>query len=335
MSLQQLLAQTIKANGPLPLSTYMALCLTHPQYGYYTTRNPIGAPKESGGDFITAPEISQMFGELIGLWAVHEWQARGAPAPFSLVEFGPGNGTLLADALRAAKLRPAFTEAISLHLCETSHALRARQLEKLASYKPNYFDDVAQLPPQPAFIIANEFFDALPINQYRLTDDGWQQRTVTLNADALVFGEGPDTPPPVIAATNSHAWVEYSAASVGIMQGLCAHIKRHGGALLIIDYGYLGPKAGDTLQAVRRHQYTSPLDHPGECDLTAHVDFGTLAREAHAAGCHAEYMTQGEFLGMIGITARAEQLGDNDGLVRLTAPDQMGELFKVLIVNAP
>lgn len=330
MTLQNLLTATINQSGPLPLSAYMALCLTHPEFGYYTTRDPIGA----GGDFVTAPEVSQMFGELIGLWAVHEWQARQAPNPFTLVEFGPGHGTLMADAVRAASLRPAFIEAMQLYLCEASPHLRQKQLQKLGPVTPDYFEDVGQLPAQPTFIIANEFFDALPIDQYRLTDDGWQQRAITMDGEDLVYTELPATPPAVVEQTASRDWIEHSAASALVMQDICAHIKKHTGAALIIDYGYLGPLPGDTLQAVQQHQYVSALQQPGECDLTAHVDFGTLARIAHAAGCHAEYMTQGQFLTMLGIGARAEQLGDAQGMARLVNDDQMGELFKVLIVSA-
>lgn len=335
MSLQNLLTETIKASGPLPLSAYMALCLTHPDYGYYTTHNPIGAE----GDFITAPEISQMFGELIGLWAVHEWQARGASKPFSLVEFGPGRGTLTADALHAAQLRPGFLQAMQLYMCEASPRLQAEQRVKLAPHQPHYITSVSELPAQPTFIIANEFFDALPIDQYRLTDTGWVMRTIALDEnEQLTFSETSTTPPAIIAATNSRDWVEHSAASNTIMADLCSHLQQYKGAALIIDYGHLGPEgaplAGDTLQAVRRHQYVDPLTTPGEADLTAHVDFGALAHIAHNHGCRVGYMTQGEFLTMLGIAERAAQLNDQAALARLTAPDQMGTLFKVLLVRA-
>ena len=334
MTLHNLLTATISQSGPLPLSTYMALCLTHPEFGYYTSptrgRDPIGA----GGDFITAPEISQMFGELIGLWAVHEWQSRGAANPFSIVEFGPGHGTLMADALRAASLRPAFIQAMQLFLIEASPKLRTQQMQKLGPLTPDYISDMTALPAQPAFIIANEFFDAMPIDQYRLTDDGWQQRAVDFDGEALVWAELPATPPALVEATRSREWIEHSAVASLVMQDICTHIKDNTGAALLIDYGYLGPQPGDTLQAVQRHAYVDVLAQPGDCDLTAHVDFGTLARIAHAAGCHAEYMTQGEFLNMLGIGARAEQLGDAEGLARLTETGQMGDLFKVLVVSA-
>lgn len=313
----------------------MELCLTHPQHGYYVTRDPLGA----SGDFTTAPEISQMFGELIGLWMVQQWQKQGSPAPFTLLEIGPGRGTLMADLLRAAgKIMPAFIAAARLHLCEASPVLRAAQAAKLGAYHPAWIDDISSLPAQPLLVVANEFFDALPIAQVRFTGTGWVQRAVTLDAGALAFTEIPtDDIPDDIAATNIDGWLEVSPASRSVMQFLSAHIAQHGGAGLFVDYGYLtlqNVKNCDTLQALQHHQPVNPLADPGHADLTAHVDFSILGWIAQAAKLKVWMGTQGDFLRALGITARAEKLNQPAELARLTAPDQMGDLFKVLIVSA-
>lgn len=325
----------------MPLPDYMALCLTHPDYGYYTNANPFG----TSGDFITAPEISQMFGELLGLLLVDTWEKQGAPKAFSLLELGPGRGTLMADALRAARLRPAFLAALNLYFLEASPKLQQAQQQAVTPIKAHFISTLGTLPTalpaQPIYFIANEFFDALPVSQYRLTARGWVQRAVSVTESALAFTELPATPPNyIVAASNSTPvtdWLEYSAATASIMQALCLHLSRHGGAGVIIDYGYAAPNqlalAGDSLQAVRRHQFADSLSQPGEVDLTTHVNFGLLQQVAQQCGCRTHFSTQGDFLHELGIDARAAQLGDSAGLMRLTDPEHMGSLFKVLQVN--
>ncbi len=341
------LAALIAAEGPLSVGRYMALCLGHPRHGYYMTRDPLGAR----GDFITAPEISQMFGELIGLWAVATWQQMGAPSEFQLVELGPGRGTLMADALRAAHLVPAFGAAARLHLVEMSPVLRARQGETLAGHDPAWHDTLDAVPPGPALVIANEFFDALPIDQFVRAADGWHERQVGLDAHGrLVFGLDPH-PLPGVAALAAHLPPAAPGAILEqldnrALHSLGARIAAQGGAALVIDYGHAASGFGDTLQAMKDHRFVDPLDTPGAADLTAHVDFAALARSARAAGARAfGPLTQGEFLSRLGLSARAarlQQAADADqraaidaAAARLagTGEGQMGALFKVLALG--
>jgi len=342
----------IRAEGPLPVSRYMALCLGHPRHGYYMTRDPLGA----AGDFTTAPEISQMFGELIGLWAVATWQQMGAPGPFRLIELGPGRGSLMADALRAAQIMPSFGAAAQVHLVEISPVLRELQQARLAGSAPvSWHDRLAAVPPGPSLVIANEFFDALPIDQYVRTADGWHERRVGLDAEGrLAFGLDP-RPSPVAAAfaPPQPAPEEVPAGAVlerldsGPALGLSRRLAAHGGAALIIDYGHAGG-FGDTLQALTRHAFADPLEAPGEADLTAHVDFAALARIARAQGLGAYGpLAQGGFLARLGLAQRAERLmrasdpatqeAIAQAVMRLagTEKGQMGELFKVLALAAP
>ncbi|MFS8035395.1 class I SAM-dependent methyltransferase [Xanthobacter sp. AM11] len=337
----------IAAEGPLPVSRYMALCLGHPRHGYYITRDPLGAT----GDFTTAPEISQMFGELIGLWAVAMWQQMGAPAPFRLVELGPGRGTLMADALRAARLVPPFAAAASLHLVETSPALRTAQARTLAGLAPApaWHDRVEDVPDGPAIVLANEFFDALPVDQFVFALGAWHERRVGLEADGrLVFGLDP---------APSHAAAAFAAGLPGPAEGavlehmesgparaLATRLAAQGGVALVVDYGHAGG-FGDTLQALARHAFADPLAAPGEADITAHVDFSALATLARAAGLKAfGPLGQGDFLTRLGLPQRAERLKRDAGaaaraavdaaVARLAgaAEDQMGRLFKVLVL---
>lgn len=340
----------IAVDGPISVGRYMALCLGHPRHGYYMTRDPLGAR----GDFITAPEISQIFGELIGLWAVATWQQMGAPAAFRLVELGPGRGTLMADALRAARLVPAFGAAASVDLVETSPVLRARQADTLASLAtPSWHDRLESVPGGPAIVIANEFFDALPINQFVRGREGWHERRVGLDAAGeLVFGLDP-SPLPAVAALAAH----YPPARVGDVlerleggaaQALGTRLATQGGAALVIDYGHGAHGYGDTLQAMKAHGFVPPLEAPSEADLTAHVDFAALARAAKGAGARAfGTLTQGAFLERLGLGARAARLQqDQDAAGRAaiaaaaerlagTGPGQMGTLFKVLALADP
>ncbi|MGE3769601.1 MAG: class I SAM-dependent methyltransferase [Bdellovibrionales bacterium] len=336
--LQKILITKIVESGAIPLSEFMNLALLHPAHGYYMTRDPLG----QRGDFITAPEISQIFGEAIGLWAANEWLRLGRPGAFTLLELGPGRGTLMADALRAiTQVTPDFLRGMNLQLMEASPVLRSTQQGTLESYRPTYIDNLAHLPPQPLIVIANEFFDALPVDQYRFNGI-WQRRVVKQDGDKLAWSEEAvlNAPGP-IQALRPTAWTEYSEASVDIMQALAAHISRHAGALVAIDYGYKGPAAGDTVQALRQHGYTNPLEDVGDADITVHVDFGTLA--SAAAPLQTTLTTQGDFLRALGGDERLAALCANkddatqamlrSGYARLTASDQMGELFKVLLVT--
>lgn len=322
---------------------YMAECLLHPAHGYYTNRDPLGA----AGDFTTAPEISQMFGELIGLALAQAWLDQGAPAPFTLAELGPGRGTLMADALRATRGVPGFHAAMDLALVEASPLLRDRQQAALAGFAPRWADRVEDLPAAPLFLIANEFFDALPVRQVLRASAGWRERLVGLADGQLAFGLG--APMQVaaladrLADTGEGDMVETSGASRAIASQIATRIADHGGAALIVDYGEQR-SLGDSLQAVRTHAKVPPLTRPGEVDLTAHVDFGALAEAAQ--GVVANLTRQGAFLERLGITARAQALAqalepgatlDNHiaAHARLVDPGQMGDLFKVLGLTPP
>ena len=335
------LRRRIAREGPLSVADYMADSLTHPAWGYYATRDPLGAD----GDFTTAPEISQMFGELLGLWAAVVWRSMGAPDPVRLVELGPGRGTLMADALRAAAGVPDFCRAVRLHLVETSPVLRRLQGQALAGAAPRWHDDLSAVPEGPAILIANEFFDALPIRQFQRTADGWRERRVAVDeAGAFVFALARGAAEVELPAGPPGAIAEVGEAAAALSGGIAVRLCRDGGAALIVDYGHEGPGSGETLQAVRRHGFHGVLDNPGEADLTAHVDFGALARAARAATAHGP-VPLGPFLEALGIGRRAKALlsGAGPGQAadiraarhRLCAPAAMGHLFKVLALTAP
>ena len=338
-ALAQVLAARIRAHGPMSLADYMADCLLHPQHGYYTTQNPFG----TGGDFITAPDISQMFGELLGLSLAQAWIDQGAPDPFTLAELGPGRGTLMADILRATKAVPSFHAAMWVVLVEASPRLRAIQAQALQDYAPLWVDSVQDLPPHPLFLVANEFFDALPIRQFQRTGLGWRERLVGLSGTALAFGLGPVVPIAALtdrlANTAEGDIVEICPQAPAIMAEIAARMTDQGAAL-IIDYG--GWRSlGDTFQAVQAHQPVDPFAAPGQADLTAHVDFAALAAGAHPAA-HA-YTTQGALLSALGLAQRSARLAQNmsgtalqlhlAATQRLTAPEEMGSLFKVLALH--
>ncbi|MEQ8698686.1 MAG: class I SAM-dependent methyltransferase [Bauldia litoralis] len=340
------LAARIRANGPITIADYMAACLGDPEHGYYLAREPFGR----GGDFVTAPEVSQMFGELIGAWTVAVWEAMSAPASFVLAELGPGRGTLMSDLMRTARLRPAFVEAAQIHLVETSPRLRAIQAETLAAalIAPTWHEHIDDLPAGPLIVVANEFFDALPIRQFVRTATGWAERMIGLDdAGALAFGLRPAPPPPGFGNDVAEgAIVETAPAATAVMATLAGRIAAGGGAGLFIDYGYPGPAVGDTFQAVRRHQYDDPLAAPGEADLTAHVDFGTLGETARSVGARTRpLLSQGAFLARLGLSERATSLARGKdattgealerAVERLASPTGMGEIFKVLAVSAP
>ena len=335
------LVRRIEHFGPITIADYMAACLGDPEFGYYQTREPFG----TAGDFITAPEVSQMFGELIGLWAVATWQRMGSPARFVLAEIGPGRGTLMADALRAARIAPAFEQAASIVLVETSPRLREIQKATLASHAVDWTDTVDTLPDGPAIVIANELFDALPIRQFLRTRDGWAERMVGASDGQLVFGLRPDAQFDGADPTAPEgSLVETAAISATIMANLADRLRRFGGAFLAIDYGHAESGFGDTLQALRGHTFDQPLAHPGEADLTVHVDFAALARTAEANGARASAIwTQGDFLLALGLLERAGRLGAGKdaaaqdairaAVERLAGPTAMGTLFKVLCVT--
>jgi SAM-dependent MidA family methyltransferase len=350
--LERELRRMIAAEGPISVAAYMAQCLCHPRYGYYVTRDPFGA----AGDFITAPEISQMFGELLGLWAIGIWQRVGSPTRVALVELGPGRGTLMADALRAAKIVPEFRAALEVHLVEISPALRRRQEETLLASGVDivWHDHPSMLPDAPLIVLANEFLDALPVRQAVKGADGWHERMVGLADTAgFAFGLSPEPLPRFEELLPAHlrgaqAGALFEWRSDTLVSELCRRLVRFGGAALFVDYGHLEPAFGDTLQAMRGHAYADPLQNPGETDLTAHVDFTAVAAAARQAGARTHGpVPQGEFLGLLGIAARAARLkaaaapaqrdAVDAALARLVGPGRqnMGELFKVLVLSDP
>ncbi|QFS81925.1 hypothetical protein FIU97_03965 [Roseivivax sp. THAF40] len=338
MSLEDLLRVRIAAEGPMSIAEYMNHCLHHPRFGYYATRDPLGA----GGDFTTAPEISQMFGELIGLALAQCWQDHGAPAQFTLAELGPGRGTLMADLLRATSAVPGFHDAARVTLVEASPTLRARQRETLGDHPAHWVDAIDALPEAPLYVVANEFFDALPVRQFLRDGPGWRERVIGLADETLTFGLGERAARPDLdtrmADTQDGDLVEISHAAQGAMAELGHRIAQQGGAGLVIDYGG-GPSLGDTFQALRAHKKVSALDRPGSADLTAHVDFAALGQAASPAQVSA-IVPQGIFLERLGITSRAQILARKlSGAAleshiaahrRLTHPDEMGSLFKVM-----
>jgi SAM-dependent MidA family methyltransferase len=341
----------IKSSGPMPVWRYMELSLMHPEHGYYVSRDPLGRE----GDFTTAPEVSQMFGELLGLWAGSVWRSIGAPEPVRLVELGPGHGTMMADALRALRVLPPLYQTLSVHLVEINPVLREKQKSLLTGLRDvTWHDSLDEVPEGSAIILANEYFDVLPIHQVVRRETGWHERVVELDDDGMLgFGAAPEPLPqfdtllpPLLRAAPLGAVFEWRP-DTEIME-LASRLRDQGGAALIIDYGHVRSDAGDTFQAIARHSFTDPLKSPGQADLTAHVDFQALAQGAEAvgAGVHGP-ITQGEFLKRLGIETRAATLMAKAGqeasediasaLKRLTEGGRsgMGSLFKVLGVSAP
>ena len=332
------LAARIRAGGPMRISEFMTEALLNPTHGYYTTRDPLGTT----GDFTTAPEISQMFGEMIGLCLAQSWMDQGRPAHFALAELGPGRGTLMADILRTTRAVPGFNEAAELHLVEVSPTLREQQRARLGD-AVTWHDSIETLPETlPLFLVANEFFDALPIRQFLRSGPGWAERLVGLDGDGnLVFGLGEVLSQPALAHrlndTGDGDMVEICPMASTIAESIGTRIEAQGGVAIVIDYGGWGA-SGDTLQAVRAHQKVAPLDTPGSADLTAHVDFEALAQATPSA--HSQLIPQGVFLERLGITPRAQILAKGltgaalDSHIaahrRLTHPEEMGNLFQTL-----
>ena len=313
--LERALRDRIATDGPITVEAYMDACNAH----YYATRDPLGV----AGDFTTAPEISQMFGELVGAALADCWQQVGAPGDAVLAELGPGRGTLAADALRVLRTAGFAGE---VHLVETSPVLRERQREAVPD--AHWHESIGDLPPRPLLLVANEFLDALPIRQHV----GGVERRVIAEGSSLAFDRDGEI-------------VETSPARDAAVDAVVRHLAEHGGAALIVDYGHAESAPGDTLQAVRRHGFASVLDRPGEQDVTAHVDFEAIARTARAAGAKASALaTQGEWLNRLGIGARAAALADAtpdraselaQAVQRLTSREAMGSLFKVLAIHSP
>jgi SAM-dependent MidA family methyltransferase len=342
-ALKERIAKLIAANGPLSIAQFMTLALHDPKDGYYATRDPFG----SGGDFTTAPEISQMFGEMLGLWCVQVWHDQGRPTPVRLVELGPGRGTLMADALRAMRVVPEFLTALDVVLVEASPVLRGIQQAKLADCGVRLdwterFDSAGI--DCTLFLLANEFFDALPIRQFVRVGTGWRERMVTADANGLLsFVLSPVAANAIVPDRNGAPQggvIEISSAATAMTEEISRAIAKHGGGALIVDYGYDAPGYGETLQAVESHSFAEILADSGESDLSAHVDFRALADAARRGGAVPFGPTgQGPFLLDLGITARAERLLQADPAVtaaldRLINPQHMGTLFKALAVVA-
>jgi len=347
--LGDLIARRIRATGPLTIAEFMTEALQHPRLGYYATRDPFGA----AGDFITAPEVSQVFGELIALWCADVWARMGRPDPALLVEPGPGRGTLMADALRALAVAPGFRRALRLHLVETSPALRGLQARALTAAGPTWHDSLETVPAGPLLLIANEFLDALPIRQFERRGAAWHERCVDVASDgtlAVVLDPAPSAAAalisPRLATAPAGSVAEVRPAAIGLATDIARRLMAHGGAALIIDYGHAETACGDTLQAVRQHRYHPVLEAPGSADLTAHVDFQAFADVARAAGARVwGPVAQGAFLRSLGIEARERQLLAHaqpesramieSGVHRLIDGREMGTLFKVLALTHP
>jgi SAM-dependent MidA family methyltransferase len=343
-ALLHLIRTEIETSGPMLVSRYMQLALAHPRHGYYQKADPLG----TDGDFTTAPEISQLFGEMVGAWLLAAWQGLGKPAPFALVELGPGRGTLMADILRVFTLDLTAHSAAKVHLVETSPALRTAQLKTLGSqakhHKATHHSDLETLPKIPTLWVANEFFDALPTNQWVCAQNGWNARKIGIADTSLAFGVDPTPlpPPKPLSDVVAHGTIlEHSPAQDRIARTLAQHTVAQGGAGLIVDYGSLTTGTGDTLQAVKAHQKVPPLAQPGNADLTTHVDFGHIGRLMREAGVqHTATQEQGAFLLALGLLERAGQLGSamtaqhqetiSLAVERLAGDAGMGRLFKVL-----
>lgn len=344
-ALKKRMTSLIAASGPIGVADYMALCLFDPTDGYYTTREPFGA----AGDFTTAPEISQMFGELVAVWLYAAWQTSGRPANATLAEIGPGRGTLMKDMLRVLqKLDAAFVANVAL--IETSPRLREIQKQTLAASGAEiaWHETVSSLPDAPLFIVGNELFDAIPTRQFVKIGAEWRERAIGIDETGeLVFVTGPATIeaallPAEAADAPGGSIYEFAPARTATMEAIAERIAASGGAGLFFDYGHLSPGIGDTLQALREHRYEDVLATPGEADLTSHVDFSALGRAAKAHGLDAQLGTQAEFLLALGLLERAGKLGANaddatrekiqSEVERLADPDAMGTLFKVIAV---
>jgi NADH dehydrogenase [ubiquinone] 1 alpha subcomplex assembly factor 7 len=339
--LGRLIARRIALTGPISVAAFMAEALGHPRLGYYRRSMPLG----SAGDFTTAPEVSQMFGELVGIWLADRWLAMGRPARVRLIELGPGRGTLLADALRATRTVAGFHDAIDLHMVETNEVLRAAQGVAVGAFQPSWHERFDDVPEGPSLIVANEFFDALPVRQFHRAPHGWVERMVGVAPDGetLRLALAPGVTPFARLLPSAPPGAEYEICEAGraLAGAIGERLRRHGGWALIIDYGRQPGAPGSSLQAVRRHRPRDILDRPGETDLSAHVDFDALASATGPSVFGP--VAQADFLRRLGILQRADRLKAHASdaqrlvidaaLVRLLAPEQMGTLFRVLAVG--
>ncbi|MBL4892307.1 MAG: SAM-dependent methyltransferase [Rhizobiaceae bacterium] len=346
--LKQKILRHIEATGPMSIAEYTHICMSDPKDGYYQQQHPIGR----AGDFITAPEISQMFGELIAVWCIEAWRQMGEPGAFNLIELGPGRGVLMADLLRATQSVPKFVEAATITLVENSPKMRELQHEKLGE-QCTWASDISKIPAGPSIFIANGFLDVLPFRQYVKHKSQWVERAIGANAefskleftistgsiDSRALPEGSETEP-------DGAVFEIAPAREAIMQMVAEHVKEYSGTALLIDYGHAISGFGDTFQAVSKHEFTDPLATPGKADLTNHVDFFPLLKVAETAGCHPfPILTQGKFLLALGLLERAGTLGHGEDEAtqarlkseaeRLALPGEMGDLFKCLAFASP
>jgi SAM-dependent MidA family methyltransferase len=342
--LAERIARLIAAGGPVPLADFMHLCLWDPADGYYARLENIGAR----GDFVTAPEISPLFGEMVAVWCVAAWQALGSPARFALVEAGPGSGALMEDVLRASRRFAGFHDAAAIHLVETGPLLRERQRLRLSGLHPRiaWVADLAALPDEPLVFFANEFLDALPVRQFVKSGGAWRERCIGLDdKGALAWRLGPrmaDALPAGHETEAEGAVFEHAPAREAFAATLARRLASGGGAALLIDYGHADSGFGDTFQAVAGHKFADPLAAPGHADLSSHVDFAAIGRAASAEGATVSPVaTQGEFLRAMGIETRAQVLkrarpdkaGTLDAAIaRLVGGDAMGRLFKVLAI---
>ena len=342
------LAERIARSGPITLADYMAAALSDPGYGYYRRADPLGA----AGDFTTAPEISQLFGELIGAWLIDCWDQAGRPEQVNLVELGPGRGTLMADILRVGRHVPDWLKAAQIHLVEINPRLRQAQAATLSRYAPQWHESFATVPDGPVMLVANEFLDALPIRQLVFWNGAWRERLVDWNAEkGFHFALSAETSPlsllvPAEIQPSQGAVYELSPAVIAVATEVASRVVTQGGAALFVDYGRDESATGESLQAVRAHRMTKVLDNPGEADLSAHVDFALLSRVGRDAGAAvAGPVGQGAFLDALGIGVRADRLkrglspsaaeSIDQAVARLTGTQAMGQLFKVLAVVPP
>ncbi|MFC3051765.1 class I SAM-dependent methyltransferase [Kordiimonas pumila] len=344
-ALKKLMIERIATSGPMTIADYMAECLMHPEHGYYQKETVFGAD----GDFITAPEVSQMYGEMLGLWLADRWYKMGKPDGVQLIELGPGRGTLMSDMLRATAAVEGFQSALTVHFVEASEQLRKLQAELVPF--AHWHDTLAQVPDGPSLIVANEFFDALPIHQFEKFQGNWLERRINAEGEDFTLVLTPPTPKLALTEETLRqsgaegSILEVCPSALSIAGDIAERLDKNGGAALIIDYGYRKSAHGDTFQALKEHTFISPLLEPGTADITAHVAFDQLAKAATSKGA-VSYgpAAQGMFLMALGIGARAQQLSDHIGseegqsrilseLKRLTAGEEMGTLFKVLALQ--
>lgn len=337
--LEKIIRGLIAAEGPMRLDRYMGLCLGHPLHGYYMTGDPLG----ERGDFITAPEVSQVFGELIGVWCIAAWAAMGQPASFNLIELGPGRGTLMSDLLRAARrASPDFARSASMRMVETSPMLRDRQMAILCG-QATWHERIEDVPDGPTILVANEFFDAIPIRQFERRQNRWFERTIGITDDKFQIGLAPAS---LDLPGGEGDIIETAAARSSIAEAVGRRLAGHPGVALIVDYGHLFSAAGDTLQAMRQHKYVPLAEAPGDCDITSHVDFEALGKALRSGGATTwPAITHRAFLMAMGLEQRFAVLAssaDEPGrkllerqMTRLAGEEQMGNLFKILAATSP